>query len=299
MNIDKNLINEVKRLMLAKYPRFGSEIAVANIEYRTDLKYHTAATDGKNIYVDPNYLASLSESDRLFLIAHEIMHIKFMHAYRLADKNGNRRNPEIWNTATDAIINANLERDGFRIKDGYVNRPEALKYSAEEFYELLLKEKEENQNSQNGQSSQDGQGQQSEQDSQGEQGEQKNQDGQSEQSGQNKQSGQQGDGEQENNSNEDANFGDDHSLWEEAFENRQNRDKKRQSSSKQSESTDSKDKSQSTDSKDEAQSSDKSSEIEFGFDEKGEFENNRKEKIENFKRKREQTRKRNTRRGTN
>lgn len=254
--------------MLAKYPRFGSEIAVANIEYRTDLKYHTAATDGKNIYVDPNYLASLSESDRLFLLAHEIMHIKFMHAYRLTDKNGNRRNPDIWNTATDAIINANLERDGFIIKDGYVNRPEALEYSAEEFYELLLKEKEENQNSQN------------------------------EQSNQNRQSGQQGDEGQENNSNEDANFGDDHSLWEEAFENRQNRDKKRQSNSKQSESTASKDKSQSTDSKDETQSSDKSSEIEFGFDEKGEFENSRKEKIENFKRKREQTRKRNTRRGT-
>ena len=37
--------------MLTKYPRFGSEIAVANIEFRDDLPFHTAATDGKNIYV--------------------------------------------------------------------------------------------------------------------------------------------------------------------------------------------------------------------------------------------------------
>lgn len=65
--------------MLIKYPRFGSEIATSKIEFRDDLKYHTAATDGNNVYVDPNYFTSLSEDDRLFLIAHEILHIKFMH----------------------------------------------------------------------------------------------------------------------------------------------------------------------------------------------------------------------------
>jgi len=136
MSASTDLIYDIKRKMLAKYPRFGSEIAVANIEYRDDLKYHTAATDGKNIYVDPNYFASLSESDRLFTIAHEIMHIKFMHMYRLKDKAGEMRDPELWNIATDAIINANLERDGFTIKEGYVNMPEALNYSAEEFYQI-------------------------------------------------------------------------------------------------------------------------------------------------------------------
>ena len=78
MSVDTGLIYDVKRKMLAKYPRFGSEIAVANIEFRDDLPFHTAATDGKNIYVDPNYFESLSENDRLFTIAHEIMHIKYM-----------------------------------------------------------------------------------------------------------------------------------------------------------------------------------------------------------------------------
>ena len=89
---------------MVKYPRFGSEIAVANIEFKDDLPFHTAATDGKNIYVDPNYFESLSENDRLFTIAHEIMHIKFMHMYRLTDKEGKKRDPELWNIATDAII---------------------------------------------------------------------------------------------------------------------------------------------------------------------------------------------------
>lgn len=141
MSKNEDLIYETKRRMLIKYPRFGSEIATSRIEFRDDLKYHTAATDGKNVYVDPNYFASLSEDDRLFLIAHEILHIKFMHPLRLKDKNGNMKDMGIWNEACDAIINANLERDGFTIRDGYVNRPESLNYTAEEFYEILVKEK--------------------------------------------------------------------------------------------------------------------------------------------------------------
>ena len=144
-----DLIYDTKRKMLAKYPRFGSEIAVASIEFKDNLPYHTAATDGKNIYVDPNYFASLSENDRLFTIAHEIMHIKFMHMYRLKDENGVKRDLKLWNIATDAIINANLERDGFRVKEGYVNMPEALNYSAEEFYQKLLQEKERREQEQN------------------------------------------------------------------------------------------------------------------------------------------------------
>ena len=149
MSVNTNLIYDTKRKMLVKYPRFGSEIATANIEFRDDLKYHTAATDGKNIYVDLNYFASLSENDRLFIIAHEIMHIKFMHMLRLKDKSGNMRDLDVWNIATDAIINANLERDGFTIKEGYVNKPEALNYSAEEFYQILLREKQKQQEQQN------------------------------------------------------------------------------------------------------------------------------------------------------
>ena len=120
MEISTDLIYDVKRDMLAKYPRFGSEIAVSNIEFKENLPYHTAATDGKNVYVDPNYFESLSEDDRLFLIAHEIMHIKFMHMFRLKDKDGKKRDLYLWNIVTDAIINANLERDGFTIKEGYV-----------------------------------------------------------------------------------------------------------------------------------------------------------------------------------
>ena len=144
MEYDRKLLQDVKKLMMVRYPRFGAEIAAANLEYKTDLKYHTAGTDGKNIYFDPNYLASLSDDEKLFLIAHELMHVKFEHVRRF-NSDGLKRDAELWNIATDAVINSNLERDGFTIKEGYVNMPEALNYNAEEFYEKLLKERQEKQ----------------------------------------------------------------------------------------------------------------------------------------------------------
>ena len=151
MKYDVKLLENVKKLMLVRFPRFASQISSAKLEYKTDLKYHTAATDGKNIYFDPEYFASLNDDDKLFITAHEFLHIKFEHMFRMTDKNGQKRDIRLWNTATDAIINANLERDGFKIKEGYVNMPEALNYSAEEFYEKLLAEKQEQQQSRNGQ----------------------------------------------------------------------------------------------------------------------------------------------------
>ena len=251
MSSNTDLIYDVKRKMLAKYPRFGSEIAVANIEFKDNLRYHTAATDGKNVYVDPNYFATLSENDRLFTIAHEIMHIKFKHMYRLTDKEGKKRDPKLWNIATDAIINANLERDGFRIKKGYVNIPGALDYSSEELYQKLLQEKEQNEK------------------------EQKNNQNQEQE---NKQNSNNANSEQTENKESDNNKTqrDDHSLWEEAFKELQNSERKGQ---RQDKNTQKKAQEQ-----EEAQ-------IDTGFDERKEFEYNRKEKREKFKARREKIKK--------
>ena len=248
MGISTDLIYDVKRKMLAKYPRFGSEIAVANIEFKENLPYHTAATDGKNVYVDPNYFESLSENERIFIIAHEIMHIKFMHMFRLKDKDGKKRDPDLWNIATDAIINANLERDGFTIKEGYVNMPEALNYSAEELYQKLLEEKEKKQK------------------------EQQNEQKQEQEDEKNSNKGK-SDKDENQNSNEEKLQGDDHSLWEDAF--KQQNSKEKEQKDKQSQKQEENDEQQ----------------IDMNFDERGEFEDNRKEKREKFKSRREKTQK--------
>lgn len=294
MSENWDLIYETKQKMLIKYPRFGSEIATSRIEFRSDLKYHTAATDGKNVYVDPNYFASLSKDDRLFLIAHEILHIKFMHPLRLKDKSGNMRDMDIWNEACDAIINANLERDGFAIREGYVNRPEALDYTAEEFYELLLREREEKRK-QHEEQGQDGEQQNGDS---GQEAQDSNGNGQPIETSENTSQSEQNDSQ---NTNEDiqesagatderaednqGTFCDDHSLWEEAFKEAQNRASNREDSS--SPNNDSKQENETEISDETAKG--KETDIQFGFDERSEFRENRREKIERFKAKKSDT----------
>ena len=287
MEQDIKLLQNVKRLMIARYPRFAEEIAKANLQFKTDLPYHTTATDGKNIYFDPDFLASLSDDDKLFIIAHELMHIKFEHMFRMAGKNGQMRDPKIWNIATDAIINANLERDGFKIKEGYVNMPEALNYNAEEFYEKLLKEKrEQNQqsgnsqskNGQNGQQNQTGQGQnQNQQNEQNANANGQNQSNAQESANeQNQQSGQNGEQQNQTGQGSSGQIMDDHSLWKKAFEESKQSTKgqKQHSSTSQANGQ--------TDTKN-IKLDPNENEMEFEeakFDEKSEFQENRTERRE-------------------
>ena len=126
-------IDDIKRKLLIKYPFFGS--VIANIEYKEDTSIGTAATDGEVIYYSSDYLNSINLDKQLFIFAHEVCHIAFNHILRSENKD-----IDLWNTATDAVINAFLMKDGLEIIDGGVNMPEAINYDAEQLYEKLLNE---------------------------------------------------------------------------------------------------------------------------------------------------------------
>lgn len=143
-------IESIKRKMLVKYPFFGS--VVANVDYRANKNVPTAGTDGKVIYYNPEFLEKLSASEQTFIFAHEVCHIAFNHVLRSEGKE-----PSVWNTATDAVINAFLKRDGLKMVEGGADMENAINYDAEELYEKLLKEKKQQQ--QNGQGNKGGQAQ--------------------------------------------------------------------------------------------------------------------------------------------
>ena len=140
-------INTLKRKMLVKYPFFGS--VVSDVDYKEDKNISAAATDGKTIYYNPEFLEDLSVSEQTFIFAHEVCHIAFNHVLRSEGKD-----PELWNIATDAVINQFLKRDGLEMVQGGVDMAEAINYDAEELYEKLLKEKQQNKQGDNQQNKQ-------------------------------------------------------------------------------------------------------------------------------------------------
>ncbi len=146
-----NDMENIKRKLLIKYPSFGPIIANTKIIENNNCLSNgipTAATDGENIYYHKDILKQ-SEDKLLFYLSHEVSHIAFDHIYRSENKD-----KEIWNIATDAVINAFLKKDGLTLCDGVIDMPEAINYDAEELYDILLKKK--NQSSKNNSNDQNG-----------------------------------------------------------------------------------------------------------------------------------------------
>ncbi len=135
-------IAALKRKMLVKYPFFGS--VVASVGYKENKDIPTAGTDGETIYYNPEYLEGLSVEEQTFIFAHEVCHIAFNHILRSEGKD-----PELWNIATDGVINQFLKRDGLKMPSSGVDIAEAINYDAEQLYEKFLQEKQQRQ--QNGQ----------------------------------------------------------------------------------------------------------------------------------------------------
>ncbi len=151
MNVDS-----IKRRLLVKYPFFGS--VVANSNFIAEPAVGTAGTDGKTIYYNPNFIESITDDQQTFIFAHEICHIAFDHIFRSEGKD-----KDLWNIATDSVVNAFLKQDGLPIVEGGIDIPEAINYDAEEMYKKIL-EKKKQQQQQNGQgNSQNQQGSQKKQ----------------------------------------------------------------------------------------------------------------------------------------
>ena len=143
-------IETIKRRLLIKYPLFGSIVAAT--EFVKDNNCYsngvpTAGTDGKKVYYHEDALNNITEDEQVFLFAHEICHIALNHINRSEGKD-----KEVWNIATDGVINALLKKDGLPLIEGSVDIEKAINYDAEELYEELLKEKKDKNKDGNSQS---------------------------------------------------------------------------------------------------------------------------------------------------
>lgn len=128
-------IEYIRERVLRKFPRLG--VTMAGLKTVAVKTVKTAATDGKTVYYSPKFFETLSDEEKMFVYAHEVMHVAFNHILRSKD-----RDHKLWNIATDAVINQMLKSEGLPLVQKGVNMEEAIHHSAEEMYEKLLKEKQ-------------------------------------------------------------------------------------------------------------------------------------------------------------
>lgn len=137
---ESRIINAV----LSKFPLLG--VTISKLGFKPDEFCKTACTDGVSVLYSKEFLDKLTFDQKVFLFAHEIMHVAYKHIYRRTKDMNKKR----WNKATDAVINARLIAEGLPMIKGGVDIPEAIDKSAEEMYRIL-EEKEENNQSEQGQ----------------------------------------------------------------------------------------------------------------------------------------------------
>ena len=139
-------IASLRKKILIKYPFFSN--IVLNLKFIEDSSVETVQTNAKVILYNPNFLKDLSLEQQLFIFCHEICHIAFNHHKRYKGKDIN-----VWNLATDAVINAFLEKDGLVLDQSAIMYENAINYDAESLYEIMMKKKKERENNKKNKSS--------------------------------------------------------------------------------------------------------------------------------------------------
>ncbi len=187
---DKKDLERVVKAVVRKYPT-AAGLALANVKIDYSNEVPTACVCAKKnsegilevekILVNPEFFGLLTFSQRVFVIAHEALHIAFKHFARSLDKPEKdaknkyleyckkesdpqkrkamelillQKYHRIWNIATDACINAFLKKDGFAYPEDvvdpktgeklqFVDLEDGLIKSAEKIYDSLVKKEEE------------------------------------------------------------------------------------------------------------------------------------------------------------
>lgn len=141
-----DVLSHARHALLTKYPFIGSIALRMDLVPVRDVRVRTACTDGSCVYFDIAFLSSLSNEERIFVLAHEIWHAVLLHLTRRGT-----RNPTLFNIATDKEVNYLLKQDGLT-PPSHLCFPEGDEVGkcAEEIYEMMLKKQKQQQKKQGG-----------------------------------------------------------------------------------------------------------------------------------------------------
>lgn len=132
----KILLDATRLRLRMKSPFFATLSLFAQSRFTRAVP--TAATDGKTIYLNPDFFQPLSPAEKDGLFLHELLHAALLHQQRRGS-----RQSDIWNIAADIVVNGMIGAEkGYELPEGGIRDEKLEKYQVEEVYELLLSQGE-------------------------------------------------------------------------------------------------------------------------------------------------------------
>lgn len=132
------ILAECRKTLLNRFPFVGQIAMSLDLMPIRDNRCSTMCTDGKAIYCDIDFLSTLSNDDRVFILGHEVYHNVLLHLLRR-----DSREHHTFNLATDMEVNMLLGGDGLAIpKDAVIPSKYGLpdKLNAEQYYDMLIEQ---------------------------------------------------------------------------------------------------------------------------------------------------------------
>src|SRR6266545_4952914 len=83
--------------------------------FQTSTQVPTAATDGRDIFINTTFFAALTAPEQEAVLLHEVLHAALLHVSRRAG-----RDARLWNVAADIVVNGMLAREGYQLPAGHL-----------------------------------------------------------------------------------------------------------------------------------------------------------------------------------
>jgi predicted metal-dependent peptidase len=128
-------LQKARMSLLLDHPFFGSLLFGLKGRERRSIK--TMATDGISLFYNPDFVDTLNAATLCGVLAHEVLHPGLQHHFRRSGRDLKR-----WNEACDYAINPILLDAGLHLPDGVLVDDRFREMSAEQIYNQLQTETE-------------------------------------------------------------------------------------------------------------------------------------------------------------
>lgn len=139
-----NYFQTQRILLLLDSPFFGVlAVHLQEREMTSDIEktlgVPTCGTDGRYLYVNPEWVKKLSEPEKLGLLCHEVLHNALGHIFPWRRAG---RDARIWNAAGDYAINLLVKEAGLTLPTGGLLDNKYKDLSTEQIYDIIYKNAE-------------------------------------------------------------------------------------------------------------------------------------------------------------
>lgn len=129
-NVKTNTTQDAAVRLMLKFP-YWSELYYTMTVYE-DRDCPTLSTDGRNMWVNPEFWKTLTLSLKISALAHEVGHKMLLHCSRRG-----ARDPLLWNMAADFVVNGILSENGFELGKDWLYDDQYRGWAVEAVYSDL------------------------------------------------------------------------------------------------------------------------------------------------------------------